>query len=156
LVVLPDGERVISAGNDAVLFFWDVGTGILVDRLVGHKTVIMGLTLSPDGHFVVSLGADQEIIVWDVELRKLLRRAAYSGNGFPAAAISPDSRLLALGDDTGIIRIVDLESGEECSQIETGGIGVTSLAFTPELEGTEIIAGCADGAIRIWPADMER
>ena len=154
--MLPDGKRAISAGNDAVLFIWDLDTGTLVQRLVGHKTVIMGLTLSPDGHFVVSLGADKEIIVWDVKLSKPLRRMAPFGNGFPAVAISPDSRLLALGDDAGIIQFIELESGEERRQIETGGIGVTSLAFTPELKDTEIIAGCVDGTIRIWPADMRR
>jgi WD40 repeat protein len=101
---------------------------------------------------VASLGADKEIIVWDVEQRKLLRRSKHPSHEFPAMEISPDSRSLALGDDAGVIRFVDLESGAERSQIETGGIGVASLTFTPELEGAEIVAGCTDGTIRIWPA----
>jgi WD40 repeat protein len=151
VVALPDGKRAVSAGNDRELFFWDLDTGTFVSRLVGHAAAVIALTLSPNGQLVASLGADNEIIVWDVEKRRLLRRSKHPSKEFPALAISPDSRLLALGDDAGIVRFVDLESGEERSKFETGGVGVTSLAFTPELEGTEIVAGCADGTIRIWP-----
>lgn len=156
VVALPDGKRVVSAGNDGVVFLWDLETGTLVYRFEGHQGAIIGLTLAPDGRWLASLGADKEIIVWDVEQRKLLRRSKHPSHEFPAMEVSPDSRLLALGDDAGVIRLMDLESGAERSKIETGGIGVASLAFTPELEGAEIVAGCTDGTIRIWPLPLER
>lgn len=158
VAVLPDGNEAISAGNDQVLFIWDIESGGLVDRLIGHSAAVIRLAISPDGRFVVSLGADNEMIVWDANERKLVRRTIRSGEGFPTLAISPDSRTLAFGNDKGLIRFVDLQSGQDRRQIDANGVGITALAFAPaaDPEFTEIIAGCSDGTIRLWPALLDK
>ncbi len=155
VAVLPDGNQAISAGNDAVLFFWDLGSGKAIDRLIGHNTAIVRLVLSRDGRFAVSLSADNELLIWDVADRKLIRRTKNLTESLPALAISPNSRTLAAGDSTGTIQFVELESGQARRQIDAGGIAVTALAFTPELHLAEIVAGYSDGTIRIWPAPLQ-
>src|SRR5579872_5370583 len=94
LVVLPDGKRAISAGNDAVLLIWDVESGTLAGRLVGHRSVVMELTLSPDGRYAASSSTDKAIIVWDVEEARILQQFEHSRERAPAFAFATDSRSL--------------------------------------------------------------
>ncbi len=146
--MLPDGKRCISAGNDAVLFVWNLETGELLDRLVGHRTVIMGLALSPDGRFVASVGSDRELIVWDVAGSQILSRWPHPREMLPAMAFLRNRPTLAVSRDDGFVDLVDVQSAKKRRQIEIAEVAIMSLAFTPD---SEMICGCADGTIRIWP-----
>jgi WD40 repeat protein len=153
VVVLPKGDRAISAGNDSVLFVWDLETTTLTDRLVGHLAVIMALALSPDGRFVASVGNDKAVFVWQIGGAKILHRWSQPLATPPAVAFSTDGSVLAIGGDDGVIRLIDVQSGDEMNQLTTEGVAVTSLAFSAE---SELVAGCGDGTVRIYELSTAR
>ena len=148
VVVLPDGKRAISAGNDAVLFIWNVESGELIDRLIGHGGVIMGLALSPDGAYVASVSVDKAILVWDVENKKLLRRFEHQQERVPSLAFAPNNHVLAIGEAEGVVRFLDVISGAEAGRIALDDVEITSLAIHPN---GEVVLGCGNGEIRIYP-----
>jgi len=65
------------------------------------------------------------------------------------AALAPDGRTLATGDEKGRLRVLAWPSGEE-RLTASAGSPVESLAWLPE--GLTICAGCRDGSIRLHEA----
>jgi hypothetical protein len=61
----PDGRRVVTAtGNTARI--WDVGSGVEVVALKGHKSNVWSAAFSADGTRVVTASSDNTVRVWDV------------------------------------------------------------------------------------------
>jgi WD40 repeat protein/tRNA A-37 threonylcarbamoyl transferase component Bud32 len=68
----------------------------------------------------------------------------YRKNGLYALAFSPDGRILALGDSTGM-QLCDLESQFPLATIPIGSGGVNSLRFSPD--GRTLAWGSFDGRV---------
>jgi WD40 repeat protein len=67
----PDGQRVMTAGNNGAAHVWDSSSGkeIMVLR---HKGSVQSAAFSPDGQRVVTatgMGGDQSVLVWRVPPR---------------------------------------------------------------------------------------
>jgi len=54
LAVMPDGNRVISAGTDGTLRLWDIETGQNLAVVGGRLGHVLSLVALPDGRCVVS------------------------------------------------------------------------------------------------------
>src|SRR5262245_7725277 len=61
----PDGRLVASAGEDQVVYLWEVASGRERRRLEGHTGNITRLTFSADGRTLASASADTSILLWD-------------------------------------------------------------------------------------------
>lgn len=76
LALSPDGQLLVSGGEDKAVLLWDVTTQRLVRRLGGHVREVRAVAFSPDGSLVAS-GADSAVVmgetynstvkIWDVE-----------------------------------------------------------------------------------------
>lgn len=65
LVFSPDGRRLVSAGVDEAVKFWDTSTGQEALTLRGHTGVIRGVAFSPDGRLLAAAGDDGTIMIWN-------------------------------------------------------------------------------------------
>lgn len=72
VAISPDGRFVAAGSLDAFVRLWDVQTGHLVERLLGHKDSVYSVAFTPDGKGLVSGSLDQTLKHWD--LTPLLRR----------------------------------------------------------------------------------
>jgi WD40 repeat protein len=74
---------------------WDVKTGEVVGRWIGHTDIVRQVCWSPDGERVVIQYSDGTVRVWDIENRKsvLLRNKMTTY----AMAYSPDGKKIATG-----------------------------------------------------------
>ncbi|MBA2324014.1 MAG: hypothetical protein H0V92_08405, partial [Pseudonocardiales bacterium] len=61
----PDGSRLVSGGDDAVVRVWDAVSGVVVHELSGHTGRVLSVGWSPDGSRLVSGGGDAVVRVWD-------------------------------------------------------------------------------------------
>lgn len=66
---MPDGSSLISGSFDSNLFWWDIGTGELIQRLIGHEASIIGVELSPDGQGIISVSGDGTLRFWGLSRR---------------------------------------------------------------------------------------
>jgi WD40 repeat protein len=71
--------------------------------------------------------------------------------GVSCFALSPDRRLLAIGDDGGI-RLFDVLSGKEVQRLRGHRRGVVSLAFSPPSSGCPglLVSGSEDTTALVW------
>jgi WD40 repeat protein len=116
LVATPDGERLVSAGDDMLVKVWDTVTGRVVRALDGHAkqtpqghvTALYAVAVSPDGKFLASADRAGAVRVWETETGRLVqgfdvpvlytydpRQRKRSMGGIRALAFAPDGRHLA-------------------------------------------------------------
>jgi WD40 repeat protein len=62
----PNGQWVITGGEDRMIHVRDVSSGKELARWQGHEAPITALTFSPDGKFLVSGARDGTLRVWNL------------------------------------------------------------------------------------------
>lgn len=118
VVGFPDGQRLVSCGDDMLVKVWDADSGKLIRTLAGHElrtpqghvTALYVVTVSPDGRHLASADRHGTVIVWEAETGKVAQKFAVpalytydprqrkrSIGGIRSLAFSPDGSLLAAG-----------------------------------------------------------
>jgi WD40 repeat protein len=145
--VSPDGRWVVSCswgsdGTSKTVRVWDADTGLPAKDLATEPYA--KARFSPDGRWLVtatSSGSRQ----WEVGSWRDVCHLETAGFEF-----SPDSRLLAIGDVFGAIRLLDAVTGREVARLT--GPDPTRYApacFTPD--GTRLVATCSsETALYAW------
>jgi WD40 repeat protein len=81
------------------------------------------------------------------EIRRFVGHAAM-GDGVVDVAFAPDGRTAVSGGQDKVIRLWDLETGEEVRRFEGHAGRVTCLCFTPD--GLHVVSGSDDKTLRLW------
>ncbi len=106
------------------------------------------------GKTLVSIGGDDEVHVIDMDLGGKGEQLQISGDGKPKVlAISPNGTWAAIGDDVGIVHVLDLRKNEVATLMPICGVKknceVTRLAFSPD--GRFLAAaGDINSSVVVW------
>jgi serine/threonine protein kinase/WD40 repeat protein len=149
---LADGTRLV-AGGDAD----DVQVFGLADRFdletdgaaTATASRITAVACSPNGATVAAGTSDGHIRFHRAEnFAEVKSQKIHDGNVY-VVTYSPDGRRVATGGDDGRVGLVDLSDGRTTILAENAG-RIRSVAFNAD--GTQIAAGCGDGAVKVWNA----
>ncbi len=147
----PDGKTLYSAGVDGVLRVWDVSSGQEIARLVEHGFGINELSLNPVENWIAYGAVDGVTRIYDMETAEE-RDFTLERRPILALALSPDRRLLAVGDGEGFIMVIDTQEWRIAHDFRATLRGpVWALAFSAD--GKNIHAGGIDDAMYSWPID---
>lgn len=105
--ISDDGETILIGGKNGILSRWNTYSGKLLDIPARHKDFVLFAKESPDKRFVVSVGYDRSIILFDKHKDKIGILICTAVNTIKCARFFNNSKLLALGDMSGFIYIVD-------------------------------------------------
>jgi len=168
---LPDG-RVVSGSRDKTLIVWARDSSRLRERLrqmldrqmleglrervlEGHADYVWCVVALSDDR-VASGSKDATIIVWNVNTGEELQYLQGHGDSVRCLAVLPDGLLLS-GSSDGLLKFWDVTQGT-CVRTLGGAIlgytapiscRVTSVVVMPE--GGDVVGGCEDGTLRLWP-----
>ena len=119
LAITPDGQKIISGGQDATIRLWDFATGRELHKFVGHDGPVYRLVVMSDGKRLVSI-ADKDLAVkiWDLERLELISSLAPNSAHITSLAVSPDKRFIVTGGDDGKARFWDVDRGVLLRTIE--------------------------------------
>jgi len=168
MTLSADGEWLVAAGRngaaESVVRIWDAHQGTKLSEWAVGTNLINALALAPDKQrLAVFLGDDQSVSVWNVatkqkEFQVFAPEMKPGWKPWGAVAFAPDGSSLAIGDDSGQVRLVAARNGSQQALlpgtflVSTRGGGVTTLAYSPD--GRFLAAGGAfvDPRILVWDA----
>jgi serine/threonine protein kinase/WD40 repeat protein len=152
VAVSPDGRLVVTCSHwrdprykNARI--WDAATGRHVHDLPLESSSVAAF--SPNGRWLATSSVLGSSVVpcrlWEVQTWRVLRDF-----GHASIAFSPDSRLLALDDVHGLIRLVTVETGREVARLTFPEPGwYRPVCFSPD--GAHLITQHGDlKALYVW------
>jgi WD40 repeat protein len=136
-------------------------------------SAVSAVAFSPDGRLLAAAeGWANSVKIWEAasgrELRTLtpptpgtatkpwdIQMPAGIPRSIDTVTFSPDSRWVAAGDLSGVVRIWDLATGRERLSLKVSLEGILSLAFSPD--GRWLLTSSADKTVKLWevPAGRE-
>jgi eukaryotic-like serine/threonine-protein kinase len=150
----PDGERLVTAGEDETARVWNAADGQELMVLRGHVGAVRMALYAPFGKRIATAGDDGTIKLWDSATGQLLSSLADHTGELRALAFSPDGRWLGSGglDDTA--RLWDTDALRSVSVFRGHFRGVRGVAFSPDSQTLATAAG--DHLIKLWSIATHR
>jgi WD40 repeat protein len=158
LAFSPDGTRVAATTQGGVVVWRTAGgAGRL---LIDAEGSLAELTFAPDGRTLIvgACGCPPDALegvrIYDASTGRLLRRLPGTGL-MSAVELSPDGSLLAAADwdpgpgaGEGTVQIWAVRNWRRIRTIQSNGVELSSLAFSPDGKGLAV--GATDGTAGVW------
>jgi RNA polymerase sigma factor (sigma-70 family) len=146
----PGGKLLATGGRDGTVRVWDAATGRQSRLLLGHRSDLVTLAFSADGKRLASGSAHEpdRLRLWDLTTGKQLWAHRPPGRHALAVAFSADGKAVALGNDEGLVVLLDAATGKERTRLQGHPTDARALAFSPD---GRLLAACADhGPALVW------
>jgi eukaryotic-like serine/threonine-protein kinase len=144
----PDGRQLATADSGRKVRLWNVADGTEV-FFPDHLVIAGGLAFTPDSRQLITVNTDNVVTVWDATTRRAI--AAFHADNRAVgyrAAFSRDRRLLAIGCEDGMVRLIRTEPLEEVQTIEAHAGEVAGVAFGSGDE--RMVTAGEDLTVKIW------
>ncbi|TFK37981.1 WD40-repeat-containing domain protein [Crucibulum laeve] len=166
VAVSPDGTLVAAGSLDTVVRLWDVATGVLVERMRGHRDSVYSVAFTPDGKGLVSGSLDKTLKYWDISgvTESVGRGVKREGDRPPispcvtdfvghkdyvlSVAVSPDGRWVVSGSKDRCVHFWDSHTSQLQFMLQGHKNSVISLDLTSS--GNLLATGSGDNLARIW------
>lgn len=143
MVFSPDGRLFASAGGltyassalnpshgDTAISLWDVASGVLLRRLVGHANRVNALAFNADGSLLVSGSGGNS-----------------SSAGLPSF-VDPGNNPFPNAADENSVRVWNTANGTPRQAFTGLGWRINAVAISPD--GRHVAAGSQDNTIKVW------
>ncbi len=161
VTIAPNGDY-LAASRANQIFMYHVPGKILIGRLtdpelvksgtyskpgVAHFDLVQSLAFSPDGQWMAS-GGYRTVKLW--QRQEGIRQAALPSAEAAVTAIarSLDGGMLAVAEENGNIKLIDLASGKVTQTLAGHEGAVHGVRFSAD--ASQLISGGADKTYRIW------
>jgi len=97
----PDSARVLIGTFDNTAEIWDVRSGKLIGKLIGHSLAVEEASYSLDGKRIVTASDDGTVRIWDASTLRELTQLAGHNRPVIHARFTDDGRSIVSIDDKG-------------------------------------------------------
>lgn len=146
LVVLPDGETLVTAACDDRIIFWPATAAkpVPIREVVAHNGWVRTISVSPDGKLLATGGNDNLVKLWNAADGTLVRELAGHDSNVYSTFFHPHGKMLLSGDLSGKVHAWEIETGKQAFTFDgkdlhtyNGGQrvhygGVRSIALSPD------------------------
>jgi WD40 repeat protein len=147
VAISRDGHRFAAANADHSITIWDATTGQML-RIIPADENRLGMALSPNGRWLATAtgGFMSPLTLWDVETglpKQTLNEVREPGTNL---AFSPDSRLVAFGDDR-TVKLWNIETQEQVLLPGKTTRRVNAECFSPDGRWLAAVGG---DDVKLW------
>src|SRR5262245_20501105 len=154
-----DGRYLLAGGEDVVneptahypdphaLRFWEVSTGVELDRFSGHSSAVTCVAFAPRAARAASASRDGTLHVWNTIYRQSSFSFRRPESPVLSMSFSPDGQRLLTGSEDCVVRVWDLRSGERLIRCEGHTAAVTAVACFSD---GRIASESLDQSLRVW------
>lgn len=148
-----DGSQLIGVGGESLLFrpgfvrVWDVQSGEEIRSYAGHEACVWSVAVSPGGGLLTTdyNGGVRFLAAEDGEAKALVpKQTAW----VRASAISPAGDLAAIGDERGMLQLLELPGGEVLRELSGHEGAIYDIAFSSD--GTLLATAGTDQTAKLW------
>lgn len=150
IVILDDGDRVVTVSADRTARVCRVSTGECIRVFEGHTGEVNSVAVAGDKRHMISASEDCTLKIWDVDSGACLATLRGHCEVVWRVAVSPNGELIASGAADNTVRLWDLKS-HQCIQELVHPDCVAAVAFSPE--GLSLAVGCDDSRVYIYSID---
>jgi WD40 repeat protein len=145
-----DGNLIVSGNFTGQVSIWNVKTGELLKKMIGHTNGVPSVVFNHDGTKIVSGSRDKTVRVWDVATGNLLKILKGHTKDVNTVAFNHDGTKIVSGSHDETIRVWDIENEnvDNWKLLKTFLVGVdwdfsqskliSSIAFNHD--GTKIVS----------------
>jgi WD40 repeat protein len=163
VIFTPDGNFLISGGDDKTIRVWDWRKGKTVRQIrgqigSGHEGKNFALALSPDGKWLAAAGwmdatdayepCCGDIRLFDFKTGKLVKLLQGHDNIVYDLAFSPDGKMLASGSADQSAILWDMETLSELHRFTGHQRRISQVAFSKDSQ--TLITASYDKTVRLW------
>jgi WD40 repeat protein len=154
----PEGQLLAALKLDNTIHIYDTSTGKELKSVPaappGQPAVgPIRLFFAPYGKVLAVTSSEWSIRLLDVELggtvkeRTAIKLSVGARLGIFSVALSPDTRLLAVSEGDGMLRLYDTVSGKTVQQIDLRQQFGLTICFSPD---GRMVVGVGNSLIRLW------
>ncbi len=148
-IALNQNSTILASGsNCGDILLWNLATGEISKRLVGHKLTVVDMSFQPQGQLLASSSFDTSIKIWNLDTEDCVN--TLTGHTELVSSVNFNSlgtQVVSSGLDKSI-KIWDVESGQCLQTIQKHKKTVIDVLFSPNSQ--QIISGSQDLTVRIW------
>ncbi|HSQ56735.1 MAG TPA: serine/threonine-protein kinase [Gemmata sp.] len=153
LAITPDGQTLITAGEDSRLRLWSPAKLQEIRTILGDFGAIEGMALAANGKRVATCAtrlttSEMGVQLWDLSSGAEQKRLRGPAANVRSVAISQDSKAIAAGADDSMVWIWMADAGGPKTFCMKGHAGsVTGIWF---VASESLLTAGADGTVRQW------
>lgn len=143
-----DGTQLLSASRDNTLRLWDVASGVTRRIYQGHTAGL--LSVARHGNTLYTAANDPAVRRWSLATPD--QWVWETGKAALSAAIAPDGRMVAVGLESGALRLYGVPRGQVLGGDDHAHTGpVSRIAFSAD--GTQLATCSDDHTAKLWLAE---
>jgi WD40 repeat protein len=142
-VFSPNGNYIVTGGEDDAVRLWDAATGMEIRTFFGHTRYVRAVAVSPDNRYILSGGEDKKAILWRIDTGKAVINIDAHKSFVVSTGFSPDGLYMFTACNMAV-NIWHVPSGKLVSSLAASRY---PAAFTPD--GKWFIAGSKKG-MTVW------
>jgi len=147
LIFHPNGNLIISGGEDKHVTIWSLPDGIKQAELNTHERVT-ALAIHPKSNLLASTGKDNTILLWNIDSYQVVQTLKGHESQIMNLAFSHNGLYLASASGDRIIRLWDMENYKTIHVLKDSSIFPLAIDFHPIKD--QIVTGSENGDILFW------
>lgn len=148
----PDGQYIVTGGDDAKVKLWNVSNGFCFVTFHEHSSAVTAVEFSQNKKFLVSASLDGTVRAYDI-IRYRNFRTFTSPRPVQFASVALDysgELVVAGGQDVFEIYLWSMKLGRLLEVLSGHEGPVNSLTFSPVATSSLLISGSWDRTVKIW------
>ncbi len=142
----PDSKGFYARDNSGKsIKYSDLSTS---KEVIKAPVKINAIDLSADGNKMAGAGENGSLFLWDVQLNFAITEIKDLGKHLTAVTIAPEGRRIIVGDNTGLLKIYDNQTGFVIRTLPGHESSIEEIQFNHA--GTFIATASKDKTVRLW------